>query len=179
MIYLIKRGFYLIKSSISRNSPTSSVKRFFAEIYYSSIWEYLKPTVSPQHKSPKGFLFKVSLALVSLYSLHKALSKTLAMAKTRNTATPASSSRKRPRDTKPNRVIIDTTVEEIESSNHSAEDILSSDDDSAAVPILKKSRYAIKFINSELETRYRDFNFVGRKVMYGKSVVGSEFADCG
>ncbi|KAL1823246.1 hypothetical protein ACET3Z_010024 [Daucus carota] len=101
------------------------------------------------------------------------------MAKTRNTTTPASSSKKRPRIEPTERVIIDTTVEELESSNHSAEDILSSDDDSAAVPILKKSRYAIKFINTELETRYRDYNFVNRKVIYGKSVVGSEFTDCG
>ena len=178
MFYIIKRGYYFIKSSISKISPQFSVKRFISEVYFSEFWEYLQPCASPKQKS-KGFLFKLSITLVSLYILNKALSKTLAMAKTRNTATPASSSRKRPRDTKPDRVIIDTTVEEIESSNHSAEDILSSDDDSAAVPILKKSRYAIKFINSELETRYRDYNFVNRKVIYSKSVVGSEFVECG
>ena len=179
MLYLLKWGCRYLKSSISKISSTFSAKRFISDVYYSPLWEVVSPRVSPQQFSIKGVLVKGFLIIFCVHSLSKLISKTLTMAKTRNHPTPASSSKKRPRTEPTERVIIDTTVEELESSNHSVEDILSSDDDSAADPILKKSRYAIKFINTKLETRYRDYNFVNRKVIYSKSVVGSEFVECG
>ena len=167
MFYLVQRGFIYSKSSISRISPKFSAKRFFSEIFYSPLWEFLSPQTPTPTKSLKGFVFKLTFTVLSLYTLNRALTKALTMAKTRNTATPASSSKKRPRPSKPDRVIIDTTVEEHKSSNHSAEEIISSDDDSTVV-LVKKSRLSIKFINADYEARYHEFNLANRKVIYGK-----------
>lgn len=99
------------------------------------------------------------------------------MVNTQNKGTLTSASRKKGKPMVKEHNVVDVHTDG-KLSNYLTGDMVSDGDD-YAVPVSKKQRLVLKFLTKGLENRYQEFNIGHRNILFGKSVLGDEYTQCG